>query len=112
MSAVVVNHLHLAIPVDELAPLVEREFGPVFRAQPGFERFQLVKAGDDHAIVIIEWTDADAAAAGAAVIGPTLFAEHLIPVLAAPQERSVGPAIVTIEGRDPRDDGPLGKRGD
>ncbi len=96
MSAIVVNHLHLTIPVDELAPTVEREFGPVFRAQPGFERFCLVKAGDDHAIVIIVWADAEAAAAGAAVIGPTLFATHLVPVLAGPQERAVGPAVVTI----------------
>jgi hypothetical protein len=96
MSAVVVNHLHLTIPVDDLTPIVEREFGPVFQAQPGFERFYLVKAGDDHAIVIIVWTDGAAAAAGAAVIGPTLFATHLVPVLAGPQERSVGPAVVEI----------------
>lgn len=96
MSTIVVNHLHLTIPVDELAPIVEREFGPVFRAQHGFERFYLVKAADDHAIVIIVWADAEAAAAGAAVIGPSLFATHLIPVLAAPQERAVGPAVVTI----------------
>jgi hypothetical protein len=96
MSTVVVNHLHLTIPVDDLVEVVEREFGPAFRARPGFERFHLVKAADDHAIVIIVWADAEAAAAGAAVIGPTLFAEHLIPVLASPQARSIGPAVVTI----------------
>jgi hypothetical protein len=96
MSAIVVNHLHLTVPVDELAEVVEREFGPVFRAQPGFERFYLVKADVDHAIVIIVWSDGEAAAAGAAVIGPSLFAAHVIPVLAGPQERSAGPAVVTI----------------
>ena len=46
--------------------------------------------------MIIVWADAEAAAAGAAVIGPSLFATHLVPVLAAPQERAVGPAVVTI----------------
>ena len=35
MSAVVVNHLHLTVPVDQLATTVAREFELVFRAQPG-----------------------------------------------------------------------------
>ena len=43
------------------------------------------------------WADEQAAANGAAVVGPTLFAKHLIPILASPQERSVGTAVVTIE---------------
>jgi hypothetical protein len=97
MSAVVVNHLHLTVPVDELATVVAREFEMTFRAQPGFERFYLVKVGEHEAIVIIVWADESAAANGAAVIGPTLFAKHLVPVLASPQERSVGTALVTIE---------------
>ena len=96
MSAVVINHLRLTVPADELVPIVEREFGPVFRAQPGFERFYLVKTADDSATVIIVWSDGAAAAAGAAVIGPSLFATHIVPVLAAPQDRSAGPAVVEI----------------
>jgi hypothetical protein len=97
MSAVVVNHLHLTVPVDELATTVAREFELVFRAQPGFERFYLVKVGEDEAIVVIVWADEAAAEKGASVIGPTLFARHLVPVLASPQERSIGTAVVTIE---------------
>jgi hypothetical protein len=97
MSAVVVNHLHLTVPVDELATTVAREFELVFRAQPGFERFYLVEVGEKEAIVVIVWADEAAAEKGASVIGPTLFARHLVPVLASPQERSVGTALVTIE---------------
>lgn len=97
MSAVVVNHLHLTVPVDELATVVAREFELVFRAQPGFERFYLVKMGDTEATVIIVWADEAAAAKGASAIEPTLFARHLIPVLASPQERTVGTAVVTIQ---------------
>lgn len=97
MSAVVVNHLHLTVPVDDLATVVAREFELIFRAQPGFERLYLVKVDDNEAIVVIVWADETAAANGAAVIGPTLFAKHLIPILASPQERSVGTAVVTIE---------------
>jgi hypothetical protein len=96
MSVVVVSHLPLTVPVDEIASVVEREFGPVFRDQPGFECFYLVKAGDQDAIAIIVWADAASAAAGAAVVGPTIFNDHLVPVLAGPQIRSVGPALVTI----------------
>ncbi len=97
MSAVVVNHLHLTVPVDQLATTVAREFELVFRAQPGFERFYLVKVGEVEAIVVIVWADEAAAEKGASVIGPTLFARHLVPVLASPQERTVGTALVTIE---------------
>lgn len=96
MSVVVINRLRLTVAVDDLAPIVEREFGPVFRAQPGFERFYLVKVEEQAAAVVIVWADGAAAAAGAAVIGPTLFNDHLIPVLAGPQERSAGPAVVEI----------------
>ena len=63
MSAVVINQLSLSIPVEELAPTVEREFGPVFRAQPGFERFYLVRTGERDAVVIIVWADPESAAA-------------------------------------------------
>jgi hypothetical protein len=97
MSAVVINHLHLTVPVDQLATVVAREFELIFRAQPGFERFYLVKVGEEEAIVVIVWADEAAAANGASVIGPTLFAKHLVPVLASPQERTVGTAVVTIE---------------
>ena len=97
MSAVVVNHLHLTVPVDQLATTVAREFELVFRAQPGFERFYLVKVSENEAIVVIVWADEAAAEKGASVIGPTLFARHLVPVLASPQERTVGTALVTIE---------------
>jgi hypothetical protein len=97
MSAIVINRLELTVPVDELTGTVEREFRPVFLAQPGFRKFLLVKAAERTAFVLIEWDDAAAAAAGAAVIGPSLFAKHLVPVLTAEQDRHVGPAVVTIE---------------
>lgn len=97
MSVVVVNHLSLTVPVVELAPIVEREFGPVFRAQPGFERFYLVQSGEQEAIAVIVWSDGETAAAGAAVVGPTIFNDHLVPFLAAPQQRSAGPAVVAID---------------
>lgn len=99
MTAVVVNHLQLTIPVDDLVATVEREFPPAFDALPGFERFYLVKTAEDRVTVVIVWSSLEAAAAGSAAIGPTVFNEHVIPVLAAPQERVAGEAVVVHEAR-------------
>lgn len=96
MSVIVVNRLQLTVSVDALAPVVAEAFADVFRAQPGFEHFYLVKTAERAATVVIVWSDDEAASAGAAVIGPTLFQEHLVPVLVAPQDREVGPAVVEI----------------
>ena len=94
MSAVVVNRLHLTVPVDEIAPVIARELVPALDSIAGFERFYFVKTAEDRADIVIVWSDVEAAAAGAAVLGPTLFAKHLAPILASPQERAFGPALV------------------
>ena len=97
MSAVVVNHLQLAIPADDFAATVQREFPPALDAQPGFERFYLVKTAEDSVTVVIVWTSQEAAAVGSAVIGPTLFHDYVVPLLRAPQNRIVGEAVVVHE---------------
>ncbi len=97
MTAVVVNHLQLSIPADAFAETVAREFPPAFDAQPGFERFYLVKEAEDRVTVVIVWSSPEAAMAGSAAIGPTVFNDHVIPVLAAPQARVAGPALVVHE---------------
>jgi hypothetical protein len=94
MPAVVVNHLQLSVPVDELAPLVAERFPPVLDAQPGFHAFYFVREAADRAVVVIVWDTPEAAAAGATVVGPSLFDELIVPRLAGPQERVAGPALV------------------
>jgi hypothetical protein len=100
MAAVVVNHLRFSIPVDEVAPTVAERFPAAFDAQPGFHAFYFVKEADDRAVVIIVWDSAEAAAAGSAAIGPTVFDEVIVPSLAGPQQRTVGPALVTHHRSD------------
>ena len=56
MSAIVSNRIKLRIPVEELAPIVEREVLPVLRVQPGFERASLVQIGSHEMVVIISWS--------------------------------------------------------
>jgi hypothetical protein len=99
MPAVVVNHLTLNVPVDELAPMVAERFPAVFDEQPGFHAFYFVKEADDRAAAIIVWDTPEAAEAGARVIGPTLFDEFIVPRLAAPQARTAGPALVAHHRR-------------
>jgi hypothetical protein len=93
-GVVVVNRLTLNTPVAELAEIVEHEFLPTMRALPGFERFVFLEDGEGQATVLIEWGSPEAAQAGSAQIGPTLFNEHVIPRLAAPQDRKVGRVLV------------------
>lgn len=91
---VVVNHLHLDIPVDELRAAVEQEGAPLLSQLPGFRGFYFVRNGERDATVIIHWESAEAADNGARSFGPTWFAKNIAPHLASEQQRSGGEAIV------------------
>ncbi len=91
----VVNHLYLTKPVDEFREPLERDGLPLLASQPGFIAFHLVRAADDHAIVVILWESPAAAQNGAAVFGPTWFHNNIIPYLKSEQQRSVGPVLVS-----------------
>jgi hypothetical protein len=97
MSAIVVNRIRLRVPVQELVPVLEREFPALLRSLPGFERFSVVEAGPNEAVVVIHWATVEDAANGGAVIGPGLFNTHVAPV-AESQDRVVGPVVVDIVG--------------
>ena len=88
MSAIVVNRIKLRVPVEELIPVLEREFPPAMRSLPGFERFSVFQAAPDEAVVIIDWATVQDAAAGGAIMGPGLFHTHIAPV-AIGQDRVV-----------------------
>lgn len=95
MAAIVVNRIQLSVPVASLVEVIEREFPPAFRAQPGFEGCTIVEAAPDVALVVIRWASAEDATRGAAAIGPTVFNAHIAPV-ALGQDRLVGPVVVDI----------------
>ena len=60
--------------------------------------FEILEDGERQATVIIEWASPEAALAGSQAIGPTLFNEHVIPRLAAPQDRRVGRVVADSAG--------------
>ncbi len=91
----VVNHLYLNKPLEQLADEMRQDGLPTISKLPGFRDIHLVKAGDDHAVVIIFWeTEADAQH-GAGSFGPTWFAKHIAPFLTREQQRSTGPVIAS-----------------
>ncbi len=95
---VVINHLHLSKPVDELREPVERELKPLMTSLSGFRGFSLVKDAEDRATVLIFWeTEADALTGGNA-IGPTWFRDNVAPFLASDQQRTLGEVIVQFQG--------------
>lgn len=89
----VVNHLMLDKPVDDFRESVQSGGYPLLKSLHGFRELYFVKAADDHAIVILLWDTAEDAQKGAAVVGPTWFAQALAPHLKSEQQRSVGPVI-------------------
>jgi hypothetical protein len=94
----VVNHLHLKIPVDELAPKVQGKGFPLLAQNPGFRGSYLVKTAPDRCIVILLWETQADAEHGARQFGPTWFSDHIAPRLASEQQRSVGLAVAERTG--------------
>jgi hypothetical protein len=91
---VVINHIHLTVPVEQLRQPLEMECVPILAAQPGFAGFAFVREADDRAVVIIYWESRDAAMNGSRVFGPTWFAQHIAPLLASEQRHSTGDVLV------------------
>jgi len=93
VQAVVVNRITLSVPVEEVIPDVAREIPPILRGLDGFIGFSLVQTGPQELVVILRWASPEAAAAGAAVIGPGAFNTWIAP-RATNQDRVVGQVVV------------------
>jgi hypothetical protein len=91
----VVNHLHLSIPVDELAPKVQNEGFLVLTQYAGFVAGHLVKVAEDRCIILLLWESGQAAEAGARQFGPSWFKNNITPHLASEQQRSAGPILAS-----------------
>ena len=90
----VVNHLYLTVPIETIRQAAEQSRLPMLNEIPGFREFDLVKATDDHLIALLFWEDLESADHGASVIGPTWFAQNVVPFLKREQERSLGEVVL------------------
>src|SRR5487761_2190318 len=95
MHIVVVNRITLSVPVEEAVADIERELPALFAGLGGFVGQTLVKTGPHELVVVGRWASPEAAAAGAAVIGPGAFNTWVSP-RAAGQERLVGEVVSDI----------------
>jgi hypothetical protein len=93
MAAVVINHLVLDVPVDEIADVVDKRFPDVLRELRGFERFYLVKTAEFEASMVTVWASEADAALGDAAIGPTLINQYVAPHVTAAQGPRVGKVV-------------------
>lgn len=93
MTAILVRHLRLSTPVDDLAAEVRRIFPPAFRAQPGFRRYYLSKVADREADVVMVWDSVEDAERAADAIGSTTFGEVIAPHLSGDEQPRLGEAV-------------------
>ena len=95
----VINHLHFKAPVDRaLFATAEADLAPSMRAIPGFAGFQIVEVTADHVVLVITGDDAETLDRLATEIGTPWMRENVIPLLAAPPERHIGPVIASAAG--------------
>ena len=95
MHIVVVNRITLTVPVEEVVADIERELPAIFAGLEGFVGQTLVKTGPQELVVVGRWASPEAAAAGAAVIGPGAFNTWVAP-RATGQDRMVGEVVSDI----------------
>lgn len=91
---VVVNHLYVNTSAESIRQAAEQSLLSMFRELPGFQQFNLVRAAEDHLIVLLFWETLENANQGASVIGPSWFAQNIMPHLKSEQQRSVGEVIL------------------
>jgi hypothetical protein len=95
MHIVVVNRITLSVPVEEVLVDIERVMPEIFAGLEGFVGQTLVKTGPQEVVVIGRWASPEAAAAGAAVVGPGAFNTYVAP-RATGQDRVVGEVVSDI----------------
>ena len=98
MSAAVVNHLHFLEPPDpDLFARAQRELVPEARITDGIHGLHILQVAPDHFILVILGDDAETIDRFATEVGSPWMMDHVVPVLASPPERSIGPLVVTTE---------------
>jgi hypothetical protein len=98
MPAAVVNHLHFReAPNPDLFVRAETEVVPEARKIEGFRGLQIVQAAPDHFILIITGDSPDVLDRVATEVGSPWMTAHVVPLLASPPERHVGPLVATSD---------------
>jgi hypothetical protein len=96
MPAAVVNHLHFRkAPDPDLFAHAEDEVVPQARDIEGFRGLDIVQVAPDHFILIITGETPEVLDRVATEVGSPWMMANVVPLLASPPERHVGPLVVT-----------------
>lgn len=95
----VVNHLQFVEPVDPaLFAEAERVLPAQMRAIEGFRGFHVVQPAADRVILLILGDTAEGVERVATEVGSPWMRANVVPLLAAPPDRHVGPVIASCGG--------------
>jgi hypothetical protein len=98
MPAAVVNHLHFReAPDPDLFARAEEEVVPQARNIEGFRGLHVVQVAPDHFILIITGDNPEVLNQVATEVGSPWMTAHVVPLLASPPERHVGPLVATSD---------------
>ena len=95
--AAVVNVLSFKDPVDPAVfAAAERDMGDAMRAIEGFEGFEVVHTGAEEVVLIIRADTPETLDRIATEVGSPWMVEHVVPLLAGPPARRLGPTIASV----------------
>jgi hypothetical protein len=98
MPAAVVNHLRFAeAPGPDLFARAEKEVVPKARDIEGFRGLHVVQVAPDQFILIITGDSPEVLDRVAAEVGSPWMITNVVPLLASPPERHVGPIVATSD---------------
>lgn len=98
--AAVVNLLTFKDTVDpDLFARAERDLTPAMRAVPGFQDFHAIQVSPTEVVLIILGEDVDVLERLATEIGSPWMVANVVPLLAGPPNRQIGPTIATSARR-------------
>jgi hypothetical protein len=96
MPAAVVNHLHFReAPDPDLFARAEEAVVPQARDIEGFRGLDIVQVAPDHFILIITGETPEVLDRVATEVGSPWMMANVVPLLASPPERHIGPLVVT-----------------
>lgn len=92
----VINTLRFKDSVDPAVfTAAEQELAQRMGAIDGFRSFQVIQVADDHVVLVIVGDDADVLERVATEVGSPWMGANVVPLLAAPPERRIGPVIAS-----------------
>ena len=94
--AAVVNHLHFKDAVDpQLFAAAERDLIAQMRAIDGFQDLHVIQTSDRDVVLVVLADDVDTLNRLATEVGSPWMTANVLPLLASPPERHIGPTIAS-----------------